>query len=624
MSIKTLIEKKEITDLSKYVSSDGGTADTFPIWESSFKLKDSNLSKSSSGITYSGGGFFAYARTLSRPNLAGGIGYAGYSYAIDNDANLRIKEIECTYLYSTGDVVIDGSFQQVKDGIKTIFNPFSYYKEGASTGEMRITLPYMPTGTDTNKIVMDIEVSTKQDRLLNANFKMTALATATGWLNTSIETRTDQTSDFEISNSFDVVGLRTITSLLGLGLGNSFFVASSYTDLKFNIKKVTITGDNVDEDWLNGWTIDWINTPFTSPNRTQGYLIKEWNSENDGSGSNLDADKLDGLHASDFHYNHHLVAPEIYGTDANEIGMWYGGNITDSAWYPNPASGGATSLFVIGDVINNGSYVHQIECKPFKNELKFRAAGTGVVALAWEYIITDNFLYDTHFTGDHTQTGNVTATGDVTGANIVTAGLVDGIDVSVAVPLNTTHRTSTGVDHSYIDQDVQTTASPTFVNGNFTGNVQAVQVYENGTFAEIYVADNSTAQTIGTGTTYTKLTFFDSNGESSNCTSDQANNKITFTKTGKYKVSCSLNFQNDTNNTIWRIAAFLNGVEQDKIHIKRKISVAGDVGSASMTGIIDVTTTTWDLDIRARHDKAGDVDITMEYANLNVEYLGNT
>ncbi|MCK5605267.1 hypothetical protein KAR91_25470, partial [Candidatus Pacearchaeota archaeon] len=40
--------------------------------------------------------------------------------------------------------------------------------------------------------------------------------------------------------------------------------------------------------------------------------------------------------------------------------------------------------------------------------------------------------------------------------------------VSISVALNTTHRTSNGTDHSYIDQSVISGATPTFTNANFT------------------------------------------------------------------------------------------------------------------------------------------------------------
>ena len=49
--------------------------------------------------------------------------------------------------------------------------------------------------------------------------------------------------------------------------------------------------------------------------------------------------------------------------------------------------------------------------------------------------------------------------------DIVVGGSVDGVDIagqSAFVIANTTHKTSVGTDHGYINQDVQTTASPTF------------------------------------------------------------------------------------------------------------------------------------------------------------------
>lgn len=52
---------------------------------------------------------------------------------------------------------------------------------------------------------------------------------------------------------------------------------------------------------------------------------------------------------------------------------------------------------------------------------------------------------------------------DVVG-NITVGGTVDGIDIATDVGANTTHRTSNGSDHTYINQDVTTTGEPTFVD----------------------------------------------------------------------------------------------------------------------------------------------------------------
>ena len=66
---------------------------------------------------------------------------------------------------------------------------------------------------------------------------------------------------------------------------------------------------------------------------------------------------------------------------------------------------------------------------------------------------------------------NASVTKKITYANIssnlsITASQVTDFSSTVSantdVVLNTTHRSSSGIDHTYIDQDVTTTASPTF------------------------------------------------------------------------------------------------------------------------------------------------------------------
>ena len=149
-------------------------------------------------------------------------------------------------------------------------------------------------------------------------------------------------------------------------------------------------------------------------------------------------------------------------------------------------------------------------------------------------------------------------------------------------------------------------------------------ILQQGIFGEIYCADASAAQSIATGTTYTKLTGFTANGQSANCTNDVANDKITITKTGRYLVGFSVNGTAGTANLTWRIAAFLNGTEQDQVHTKRNIKNSSEAGSMSGTGFIDVTTVPWDLDLRARHSGVSDADFVPEYMNLNCVYVGST
>ena len=55
--------------------------------------------------------------------------------------------------------------------------------------------------------------------------------------------------------------------------------------------------------------------------------------------------------------------------------------------------------------------------------------------------------------------------------NITLGGTVDGVDVAADSSTNATHRSSDGTDHTYIDQDVRISASPTFDNV-YTNNLQ--------------------------------------------------------------------------------------------------------------------------------------------------------
>ena len=120
---------------------------------------------------------------------------------------------------------------------------------------------------------------------------------------------------------------------------------------------------------------------------------------------------------------------------------------------------------------------------------------------------------------DHTQyslvdgtrsfTGGITVTSggaNITG-NIAVTGTVDGVDVATDSTTNGTHRSSTGVDHSYIDQDVTTSATPDFAGVFFNGDsadANKLDDYEEGTFTPTF-------SNIGTGTygkqvgSYTKV-----------------------------------------------------------------------------------------------------------------------
>lgn len=137
-------------------------------------------------------------------------------------------------------------------------------------------------------------------------------------------------------------------------------------------------------------------------------------------------------------------------------------------------------------------------------------------------------------------------------------------------------------------------------------------------YGEISVNDNSTSQSIPTGSTYTKLTCFDTNGQSSGSVADSTNDKITIDKAGDYKINGSFSMLSGTGNVTYYCTVFINDIEIDPIHFNRKISTAGDVGSASFSGIVNVSSDNLDIDVRIRHNYASDVDVTISYANLSV------
>lgn len=143
-----------------------------------------------------------------------------------------------------------------------------------------------------------------------------------------------------------------------------------------------------------------------------------------------------------------------------------------------------------------------------------------------------------------------------------------------------------------------------------------------GAHGSIYVDDGAVAQTIATGASYVKVTAFTTDGNSNNITTDAANDKITFTVPGTYHATASCSFTAATNLVNWFGAMFLDGVEQDNLHFERKIGTGGDYGSATLSGLINVTTVPADVDFRVRHDKVSSDDITVRYSNMMVHLVG--
>lgn len=183
-----------------------------------------------------------------------------------------------------------------------------------------------------------------------------------------------------------------------------------------------------------------------------------------------------------------------------------------------------------------------------------------------------------------------------------------------------------GAQSSGTAYGVYATASGAETNwaGYFAGDTYNELTVGAVSFAQIYVADNTGAQSIASGSTYTKLTCFDSDGEDNDCTADAANDKITITRIGRYKVNFHAAGYSGTANVTFRLAPFLNGSEQVQAISERKFSTASDVGSQSGGGYIDVTSVPVDLDLRARHDNNSAINFTGTCVSMFVERIGHT
>jgi hypothetical protein len=143
-------------------------------------------------------------------------------------------------------------------------------------------------------------------------------------------------------------------------------------------------------------------------------------------------------------------------------------------------------------------------------------------------------------------------------------------------------------------------------------------------FAEIFVEGSTATITVDSDIPDVIITQFDTNGESNNCTADVANDKITFIEEGKYMVTISVSVSISSGvTTELHIRGYLNGVEQTNVHSHRTLATT-QVGSMSLSGIIDVTTSGWDLDVRANIDSSTARSLTVEDITLTAIQIGGT
>lgn len=142
-------------------------------------------------------------------------------------------------------------------------------------------------------------------------------------------------------------------------------------------------------------------------------------------------------------------------------------------------------------------------------------------------------------------------------------------------------------------------------------------------YAELYVAENTTAAAIPTGATFTKvspagLTL----GNSKNCTPSVETANITIARDGKYSINATFSSKLGTTDVVWDTAIFINDVEAPNLHMRRRFSTSGYTFTVGLTGIANLAVGDV-IDVRSKHNNAGSVNITLEYANINIVRIGD-
>lgn len=142
-------------------------------------------------------------------------------------------------------------------------------------------------------------------------------------------------------------------------------------------------------------------------------------------------------------------------------------------------------------------------------------------------------------------------------------------------------------------------------------------------YAEIYVHEDSTSTSIPTGSTYTKVVLANSIiGNYKNCTINLQNGNITISKTGIYLVNGTFSSKLGTTDVIWDTAIFVNGIEANNLHMRRKFSTTGYTFNVCISGLLELNAGDI-IDVRVKHNNAGAVVITNEFTNINISCISN-
>lgn len=131
-----------------------------------------------------------------------------------------------------------------------------------------------------------------------------------------------------------------------------------------------------------------------------------------------------------------------------------------------------------------------------------------------------------------------------------------------------------------------------------------------------YINNDTIAQSIPTGTTWTKLTFPNAVlGFKKHVVIDPVTRDVVIQKKGRYFFTFNFSSLASVNNIILETVLLKNDVEIQSIHMKRQFSGLAVVSHGTLTGAVDLNKGDV-LRVAVRHDYGSSVNLTIQYGNL--------
>ena len=219
----------------------------------------------------------------------------------------------------------------------------------------------------------------------------------------------------------------------------------------------------------------------------------------------------------------------------------------------------------------------------------------------------DDHLQYSRTDGTRAFTGDI----DLGGNEVTNVGDVDGVDVSAhAADDDAHHDAFTEADHTAIGN-----AAPhhvRYADAEADARIAAARAYGN-----IYVTAGAAGQVM-VANTPALLTAYDTNGVSSNTTPDQANNRITVTNAGNYRIAGAFTFESSATNTNYRFFAAVGGVAS-VIGGATRATAANQPFHASFNGLLALGAGNV---VTVLATSSGNTTLTVTESHLTVERVG--